>query len=371
MSFFAKLSYFFETKPLVLLRFADGFEHDLSETREGKERFTVVKPHGAFDGVRTPTLCLAEMPAGTSCKCFVGVVRSKAGVGTFDSRITVLKLQPLSLPSFKSLPSMLGAQFQTAIKEKLSTGAFALPLSPKLSAGIIEAVASNSADRAAIEFAASNLSQLQQMPNTEWEQLEAVKTSMAAFGLNKSDSPQLVVVPDESDSTLVLLKAHALEDNVIAKDASVVPGFALIEKHVTGRATFLKEEERLVVYTANKGPLESMLGVDLIYVNETVGNTVMVQYKMLEEYTNPVTVETDWIFRPDDQLRAEIARMKLPSLAKTIDDYRLHRNPFFFKFVKRKGDGESHQSFIISLDHLNQLLVSPKAKGPKESLSRQ
>jgi hypothetical protein len=147
-----------------------------------------------------------------------------------------------------------------------------------------------------------------------------------------------------------------------------VPGFLLFEKHITGRATFLKEEERLVVYTANRGPLESMLGVDLIYVNETVGNTVMVQYKMLEEHINPVTVETDWIFRPDSQLNDEVSRMKLPELDAKVDDYRLHRNPFYFKFVKRKGDGESHQSFIISLDHLKQLLVSPKAKGPKDGV---
>jgi hypothetical protein len=368
MSLLAKLPQLFVTKPLVLLRFADGFERALDETREGKSRFTVVKAHGAFDGVKAPALCLAEMADGKSSKCFVGVVRSKVGVSTFDSRITLLRLQTLSLSSLKSLPSMLSAQFSAVLKEKLSTGSFAVALSPKLSTAVIDSFASSPADRSAIEIAALNLSQLQQMPNTEWEQLQAVKTSMAAFGLNKSDIPQSVEVPDESDSTLILLKAHALEDNVIAKDASVVPGFALIEKHVTGKATFLKEEERLVVYTANRGPLEQMLGVDLIFVNETVGNTVMVQYKMLEEHTDPVTVETNWIFRQNAQLSSEMNRMVLPPIAATIDDYRLHRNPFYFKFVKRKGDGESHQSFIITLDHLKQLLASPKAKGSKDGV---
>jgi len=115
MSFLDKLPRFFETKPLVLLRFADGFEHDLSETKDGKERFTVVKPHGAFDGVRTPTLCLAEMPEGASSKCYVGIVRSKAGVATFDSRITVLKLQLLKLSSFKFLASKLSPRSRKEI----------------------------------------------------------------------------------------------------------------------------------------------------------------------------------------------------------------------------------------------------------------
>lgn len=131
MDFIAKLPQLFETKPLVLLRFADGFERDLDQTRNGKERFTVVKPHGVFDGLKAPTLCLAEMPDGTSCKCFVGIVRSKAGVGTFDSRITVLKLQPLNLSSFKSIADKIHGQFQAAIKEKLATGFFCVAHEPK------------------------------------------------------------------------------------------------------------------------------------------------------------------------------------------------------------------------------------------------
>lgn len=77
-----------------------------------------------------------------------------------------------------------------------------------------------------------------------------------------------------------------------------------------------------------------MLGVDLIYINETRGNIVMVQYKMLEE--NKRQHEADWLFRPDKQLRDEIARMKIPDIEGTLADYRLSRNPFFFKFVKRK-----------------------------------
>jgi hypothetical protein len=57
--------------------------------------------------------------------------------------------------------------------------------------------------------------------------------------------------------------------------------------------------------------------------------------------------------------------MRLPSFAGSIDDYRLHRDPFFFKFVRRKGDGESHHSFIISRDHLKQLLDDPIHTGPR------
>ena len=57
--------------------------------------------------------------------------------------------------------------------------------------------------------------------------------------------------------------------------------------------------------------------------------------------------------------------MKLLPVNAKADDYRLHRSPSFFKFVKRKGDGETHASFVVSLDHLNQYFATPKSKGPK------
>lgn len=152
---------------------------------------------------------------------------------------------------------------------------------------------------------------------------------------------------------------------MVHADASYLPGFDAIAPDVTGRAVFQKGDERLVIYTANKLPLEKMLGVDLIYINETRGNVVMVQYKMLEEDKK---VKGNWHFRPDKQLRDEIARMKIPVTQVATSDYRLSRNPFFFKFVKRKIVDDSHQSFLVTLDHLNHIIASPAAKGPRSGV---
>jgi hypothetical protein len=98
-----------------------------------------------------------------------------------------------------------------------------------------------------------------------------------------------------------------------------------------------------------------MLGVDLIYINHVAGNTVMLQYKMLERRSSDGG-KIKWILRPDAQLKKEIARMRIPSLRADPTDYRLHRDPFFFKLIKREGDGRTHHSFIVSLDHLNEIL---------------
>src|ERR1035437_10205069 len=360
MSLIDKLPHWFETKPLVLLRFEDGYESALHETRHGLNRFTEVKGHQTLSEIKPPTLCLAEMPFEGTLKFYVGVVKSKAAVATFDSRITTIKLKLLNLASFSELASNLNEKiFQTLLNQKLTDRHFATVLSPKLSVAIINALAKDPANKSAIEAAAAHVPKFRQVSVAEWEQLDAIKTAMAAFGLSKSDYPEKIEVPDGSDSTLNYLDshidaseeptvdAHVLEDNVIARDASVIPGFELIEKHMTGRATFSNSGERLEVYTANKGPLEAMLGVDLIYINESAGNTVMVQYKMLTPHVDPVSVKTDWIFRPDDQFKSEVERMKLPAINDTPDDYRLNRSPFLFKFVRRKGDGDAHASFVI------------------------
>lgn len=144
-----------------------------------------------------------------------------------------------------------------------------------------------------------------------------------------------------------------------------MPGFSLVDKDLTGRAVFEKRGERLEIYTANRGPLEEMFGVDLIYVNDTLGNVVMIQYKMLEQGIAGARGGRDWIFRPDEQLRTEISRMVLPPVTMPTEDYRLSNNPFYFKFVKRKNSEDASGTFFVSLEHLNQLLESPNAKGPK------
>jgi hypothetical protein len=196
-----------------------------------------------------------------------------------------------------------------------------------------------------------------------WQLKDATDLAKSIFGFSaaeiaRSDDPDFE--DDFSD-----VGAHLQEDNVIARDASEVPGYELIVKSVTGRSVFQKNQERLVIYTANRGPLEKMLGVDLIYINEAHGNIVMVQYKMLDEHRDAKTGAKDWIFRPDAQLEKERARMKLPPATGKPSDYRLNRHPFYFKFVKRKNGVESDKSVILSLDHFDRVLAAPELKGPR------
>lgn len=365
MSVAEELANWVEKKPLVLLRFDEALSESLYHSKHALERFTFTQPHTVFDNFKLPTLCLVEMQEYDSVKCYVGVAKNKRAVSTHDSRMTLIKLRQISPSSLSAINERISEKrYFNALRSILSRKHVVSLLSPKLSANIVRLLSNDRDNQKAFDVVIEQLPEFRPVANVNWAQEDAIQTALAVFGIEKTAIANRVSVKRGTSSALSLVEAHILEDNVIVHDASVIPGFSLIERDVTGRAVFEKRGERLEVYTANRGPLEKMLGVDLIYVNETRGNIVMVQYKMLEEQKGESN-RPDWIFRLDQQTNEEISRMIMPECETESDDYRLNRNPFYFKFVKRKIDKGSHKSFLVSLGHLNQILKSPKAKGPR------
>lgn len=359
-----KLTKWVEKKPVILIRFDDAFSESLHDSRKGFEHFTIVKPHSDFQHFRPPTLCLLEIQDKDTTSCYLATVTRKVAVSTFDSRLTVKKLRSIIPSSLKDVATKLASErMKRLFTARIPDEGKSSILSPKLSSYLVERLSENSENQAAFDTALSLLPKLRQAPNLNWQQDDAIQSAMATFGIRANDVPDEVVLKRGTNSGLSLIGSHLYEDNVVHSDSSQIPGFMTLGPDVTGRAVFLKGDEQLVIYTANKLPLEKMLGVDLIYINETRGNIVMVQYKMLEE--SKQHHEIDWVFRPDKQLYDEIARMKIPDIKGIPADYRLSRNPFFFKFVKRKIVNDSHQSFLVSLEHLNKILTASNAKGPK------
>jgi hypothetical protein len=358
-----KIAQWVEKNPMILIRLDEAFSVALCDSRQGFEHLTIVKPHSVFQDFKLPTLCLMEIQESAS-RCYLATVTRKKAVSTFDSRLTIKKLRSINPSSLHKIGAKLtDKRMKRMFNERIPAEGYFANLSPKLSRHLIEILATDPENQAALDTALSQLPRLRQAPNNNWAQEDAIQTAMNAFGIRGSATPDEVVLKHNTSSGLSLIGASLYEDNVVHSDASRLPGFNAIAPDVTGRTVFRKGDERLVIYTANKLPLEKMFGVDLIYINETKGNVVMVQYKMLEE--DEKQPNNDWYFRPDSQLRDEIARMKIPEIETPRTDYRLSCNPFFFKFVKRKVVDDSHQSFLISLDHLNQILTSPAAKGPK------
>lgn len=368
MSVAVKIAQWVEKKPLILIRFDEDFSKSLLNSRQGFEHLTIVKPHRVFQELKLPTLCLLEIQDHDGTICYLGTATRKTAVSTFDSRLTIKKLRSVAPSSLTEIEeTVTDMRMKHLLNDRLPVDYGFSCLSPKLSAYLIELLAQNPDNHIALDVALSLLPRLRRVPQVKWAQEDAIHSAMTAFGIRANAIPNEVVLKRGTASGLGTIGAHLYEDNVVHADASQLPGFNAIAPDVTGRAVFEKHDERLVIYTANKLPLEQMLGVDLIYINETRGNIIMIQYKMLEEWKQD-NESHDWRFRPDKQFWDEISRMQLPAFQGALTDYRLSRNPFFFKFVKRKIVDDSHQSFLVSLDHLNQILASPDARGSKDGI---
>ena len=193
-------------------------------------------------------------------------------------------------------------------------------------------------------------------------QHDAIQTALRAFGLS-TDEPAASLDLMSGEKT-TLARVSVLEDAVVEHDARHVPGFILTGSDLTGRATFVRNSEKLEVYTANRRSLEQTFGVDLIYLNLTRQNIVMLQYKMLER--NETLDGKDWIYRPDDHLETEIERMRRFQQAcfPNTHEYRLNPEVFYLKFVKRDNVSKN-ASITMPIDHFERLRKDPTCRGPR------
>lgn len=358
-------------KPILLIRFDDDYSEGLANSTRGLEYVSLTKTHSAFEKLKVPTLCLLETTSYKGTKCYLGTIKRKTAASTFESRITVRKLREIAPASLTDLEhTVTDKQLKGILNRRLPEDGELQVLSPKLSSHLIELLAENPRNQSALDTAVAMLPDLRNRSDPHWAQDNAIRIALQAFGIRNGEMPVSVSLKQGHFSGLSLLGSHLYEDNVVRADGSHIPGFEAVAPDVTGRAEFQKGGEKLVIYTANKLPLETAFGVDLIYINDTRGSIVMLQYKMLEPH-QASDGASDWRFRPDGQLRDEIARMRLPGLQGTTVGYRLHRSPYFFKFVKRKVVNDSCQSFILSLDHLQQVLANPSdvgAVGPRDGV---
>ena len=364
MNAFTKIAKWVEKKPIILGRFGEAFSESLNNTARGFEHLTIAKPHSTFQGFKVPTLCLLEIESHDATKCYLATATWKSAISTFDSRLTIKKLRPVAPSSLREIArEVTDTRFSHLLRGRVPIEDDFSILSPKLSAHIVEVLARNSDNHAALDTALALLPGLRNPTNNTWAQEDAIRLAMATFGI-QNQIPNEVVLKNGATSGLAMVGAHLYEDNVVREDAFQLPGFDAIASDVTGRTIFERGADRLIIYTANRLPLEEMLGVDLIYINETKGNIVMVQYKMLEEERQR-DGSSGWLFRPDNQFQVEVARMLIPASQGAMMDYRLNSSPFFFKFVKRTLIGSRPTSFLVSLDHLKQFLASPEAQGPR------
>ncbi len=376
MSITEQLDPFVKKRPLLLLRLNKAASTSLRDLHkvvpaslreveyiEIKKFFTHSEPHDFFCKFKAPAICLIEFNFDEKTECHMGIITRKAAHSTLNTRLSIdlfhrihpdslfkinkkVRSQHERMPKIRNLSSLSyesSVYFLQAIedvKENAPDGSMITP--------------NTKAMNAVLDFFTKNYGKNHYLQN------QALNTAFAVFDIKRRDIPEIRV----------------LEDNAIQQDMyTTLPGFKKIKKDITGYVTYKKGQERITIYMANKNPLEEMLGVDLIYINEIMGNMVMIQYKMLERPNKK------WVFRIDDQLMKEMSRMNIrPFLMTEMEqiiqmkplefaDYRLNSNPFFFQFVKRfikeGSENSDATNFIISLEHFNEILLSPQGRGPR------
>lgn len=336
----------------------------MRESRRGVNEFTFVRSHKAVSGVQRLTACLVFGKDDHEAKTHFGLVSSRSAVSTLDSRVKVRRAQHIHLSSKTDLLRLVREQPHARnLHSKLASNESVIVLSPKLSVHLVEKLAEIETNRGAMRTVTASLSSPTHFRTIAAVQKDAVQTALRAFGLSADDEAISLDLVEGQETALA--RVPIVEDNVIEHDARQVPGYTLVGSDVTGRAIFERDSEKLEIYTANRRPLEKVLGVDLIYLNTTQQNIVMVQYKMLEPVSGQVA-DKDWIYRPDANLESEIRRMRRFSAEHPPGPYEYRLNPqvFYLKFVKRDG-ALKNASIITPLDHFERLRDDPACRGPR------
>lgn len=389
-----------ESKPCILLRLDESDSESLRASRCGFSEFTLARSHELLSDIKTPAVCLIfetpsswTRPEDVDAHAYIGLVSSRSAVTTLDTRIKIKRAVRIEPATEEGLLNLLGTSANAGqLRKKLELIAPVVVLSPKLSSALINSMATIPANQGPMRTVTESLHVPQRYTNSSALQEDALQTALKAFGLSASDRAEHVeliegrptalarvpILEDavvehsylsaRKDAVLMVQRTPVIEDSVIEKDARSVPGYTLTSSDLTGRAVFKKGHERLEVFTANRRDLEHVFGVDLIYLNLTKKNIVMVQYKMLEPNRRdgePV----DWLYRPESTLAKEIARMKhfAKQHAPGPLEYRLNPQVFYLKFVKRDG-ALSNGGIVTPIDHYEQLLADPVCRGPRNAV---
>jgi hypothetical protein len=307
----------------------------------------------------------------------IGIIRSVQAVSTLDSRVVFDLVQPIKPESLDALLSLVKrSALRSAASMLRRSEARYERVSEKLGHELIRLITEEPSNAAALGRIEATLRAPTSIRDARAMQQDAIRLALKAFGITHAVAASVELSGQDTALATVRLR----EDAVIEHDARSISGWELHHTYMTGRATFVQHGEQLEVFTANKQPLEELLGVDLIYLNHVRQALVMVQYKMLEPQSRRTRIvtrelleyeerdEPEWIVPIDRQFKEELARMRRFDKDLAVKGpFRLHPGAFFFKLVKRYASVNT-AGIILSLDHLEQLIIDGKASGPRGGL---
>jgi hypothetical protein len=158
---------------------------------------------------------------------------------------------------------------------------------------------------------------------------EAIGLALSLAGLDRGAVMKLW----DGDTTRPFIASFApqkaLEHEILAREARVFGGWSLVADGLVGATRFEQRGRTLTVFNVNRSTVERALGCDLVYFIHEYDSFVLVQYKRLRRGVQ------GWEYRPNEQLRKELARMRaITSEGAPSAEPRAHRFGEDFCFLK-------------------------------------
>jgi hypothetical protein len=289
-----------------------------------------------------PLVCFLSLKDGYLTHLGEGARGLRAGYAL--RRLNISKIVKLSEPiSLDDLLQRVRANVRSTVSDRISNGG----LLPQASFdSFVDALIglSPEARRAIGVFSRQRRERIGKLSDVVLERLteqkEAVATALTIADIDRKSHMRGWDVDDghAPRSFLDGLESVRLrEDAMVVHDLNSVPGFDLVRTAPHNSAVFRRDGTTLTVILANRLPLETTTGTDLIYFNENHRCFIMVQYKAMDR-----SKDEAYFRLPDELLHREITRMSefYVELGKcdpdgTLDGFRFSDVPFFIKLCPR------------------------------------
>ena len=204
---------------------------------------------------------------------------------------------------------------------------------------------------------------------------DAVGLALDIFGQDRQRVLKAWLPTDRPAPFLEGLRtAKVGEDIMVQHDAHVFGDWKVLRKYVTGAVEFLRDNEKLTIYNANRTDVEHTLGVDLLYYHHKYNSYVLVQYKRMNRETRKQRPD-EFVYRPiDKSYREEIDRIrnflrgnKDDLSAVFLREYRLNPSAFYFKLCPKLTlqplSTDLIRGMYFPIDYWEVINSSPECKG--------
>jgi len=322
-------------------------------------------------------LLIGAMLDGDKQVVAIGRVDSSAGVATRRMRTRISPILHLRPIRFEDLGPTKAAS------RRMASGLRVQALRPQpLSAEMAQEL------MAALEHAAPELrAWLSQLAFTSTEvvgdeglrlreERDAIQLGVELADLRIPDSESAIHVPQQAVNTAMsFLNPDLFEDNeddLLFADLRRFSGDGVLAETSGSTSIYHDGEVTLLIANVNRKPVEHLLGVDLLYWDQTVDSYTLLQYKRLTKVPKPASndMPQTWRYTRRGELEQQLAKMERIDLTPAADarDWRFVTSPFWFKFVRGDAftpdDRDVLQGLYVPAEYLRIGMENDAFTGP-------